>query len=1171
MATYTFDIPGDFPGLTQPRPESSALLQEILDGGLTEVVDYINTSPSTLSVFFPSVLSGGDETLLNAIIAAHTGEPLPDQAALQEEALVGTSGQPSASNPYVTDQDNRIADKVRYRTVSVDGVGTDFSSVKDAVDWVAANGTPSASNPWVIQVYPGLYTEDPFTIPAYVLVMGTGAWVHTQLSTTDNNANFVTLAAGAAIQQVNLVGPTAVGFAAIDYTGTGTTPGFVDDVVIRTGYYGVNAHSASAGTLHLHNVVNRYNGSQIHEFIRVSDSSNITALDCSFMSGPPDAVVKGFRAVGAGASLTADNCQFRNSGSSTQGFCCESGATMRLNGCHVAQAAKGIHAVGTNATVFAAGCSISPSVTVSIETTDATARVFFSGVFDDDTTDLADPATLASIGTDETGTVVRGQLLAGADSNRVHISEFLREAGQTGLVSGGVVSRDSGLDVTVGSGTGFIAQSGTSLKPVSWVSDTFTFSANQPLIYLYVDASGTLTESFSEPDFSDVIVLARAATGASSILFLASLNLDVTNSIAKRAVFHEEAIGILNVSGCATAQHGGSPSLQYSVTSGEYFHMAQKVLASASAAPCSFRPVYRDGASGWVYGAAATSLDPNFYDNNSGILVAVPAGKYVRHLGFEAVNGSGTEFFVVYGQAHFDSQILATSNPQVPEELRQHAQRHAAFILQQGNNTIQAIVDERPRNAQLATSTTSSVITVHNDLTGRDSLTAHTQYQLLSEKGAASGYAPLNGSTKLATSFLTLSAVAGATCSAAAGVAGTGDPATSTHTHQIATAAPTTGIGGGNSAGSGDNLARADHNHALRTTAGGGTDLTIGSIADGEAIVRSGTTLVGTSLVALTSSAPANVTKAAAAVGVATTAARADHKHDVATAAPSTGIGAGNTEGSSSSLARADHNHTIRESGGQDLTMGAVSDGQFLRRSGTALVGVASIYDPRDALVRDHFLSGNHDSDELAVSGWRIAATGTGNAQNITGEVGHPGILNLAGGTGLNARSAVDMGNGALAGIQLGSSGNPLVYEALVSFRVSLSNTAVLRHQFGIGDGWALTNPNPLTDGIYFRFEPNLSGSVVGVVRASSVETTRTLFTPTLGNWYRLGFTHTPSGTPSVQFIVNGTNTGAAVTTTIPSARIGPGFRADASGGGGGNPELWVDYLVLTQVTLKET
>lgn len=65
---------------------------------------------------------------------------------------------------------------------------------------------------------------------------------------------------------------------------------------------------------------------------------------------------------------------------------------------------------------------------------------------------------------------------------------------------------------------------------------------------------------------------------------------------------------------------------------------------------------------------------------------------------------------------------------------------------------------------------------------------------------------------------------------------------------------------------------------------------------------------------ALTSTAPVNVTKAAAAVGVGTTAARHDHKHDVTTAAPSgTAVRVGNSaaEGSATTLARSDHTHTV--------------------------------------------------------------------------------------------------------------------------------------------------------------------------------------------------------------------------------------------------------------------
>lgn len=258
----------------------------------------------------------------------------------------------------------------------------------------------------------------------------------------------------------------------------------------------------------------------------------------------------------------------------------------------------------------------------------------------------------------------------------------------------------------------------------------------------------------------------------------------------------------------------------------------------------------------------------------------------------------------------------------------------------------------------------------------------------------------------------------------------------------------------------------------------------------------------------------------------------------------------------------------MRVSDGTILTVGSVADTQILKRSGTTIIGgSASAYDVRDNVLFDHFISGNADLDELALSGWRIDATGTGNAQNITGESGHPGILRQSCGTGATGRSAVELGTGALANIIIG--GNVITFETLISLRVTVAAASLLRHQTGIGEGWALANPNPLTDGIYFRLEPLLSANLFGVVRASSVETTRNLgVAPTLGNWYRLGYTWT-SGV-GVQFLINGVATGAVVTTNVPTVLVAPGIRGD-SAGGGSNPEIWTDYIQMTQVTSKET
>lgn len=93
-----------------------------------------------------------------------------------------------------------------------------------------------------------------------------------------------------------------------------------------------------------------------------------------------------------------------------------------------------------------------------------------------------------------------------------------------------------------------------------------------------------------------------------------------------------------------------------------------------------------------------------------------------------------------------------------------------------------------------------------------------------------------------------------------------------------------------------------------------------------------------------TSSAPADVTKAAAAVGVSTTLARSDHKHNISTAAPSS-IGTANAEGSATSLARSDHvhNHGAQTDGSHHAAAIAAGASGFMTGSDkTKLDGIAT-------------------------------------------------------------------------------------------------------------------------------------------------------------------------------------------------------------------------------------
>jgi hypothetical protein len=191
-----------------------------------------------------------------------------------------------------------------------------------------------------------------------------------------------------------------------------------------------------------------------------------------------------------------------------------------------------------------------------------------------------------------------------------------------------------------------------------------------------------------------------------------------------------------------------------------------------------------------------------------------------------------------------------------------------------------AIVVPNPSNATPSATAAAGSAGASADYSRADHV--HASPQLTSSAPASVGVANVVGVATTSARAdhvhagvqLTSSAPANVT-KAAASVGVATDAARSDHKHDVSTAAPVS-VGTANAEGTATTLARSDHVHA-------------------------GTTL--------TSSAPANVTKAAAAVGVATDAARSDHKHDVSTAAP-VAVGTSNSEGTATTLARSDHVHT---------------------------------------------------------------------------------------------------------------------------------------------------------------------------------------------------------------------------------------------------------------------
>jgi len=74
MTTYNFSIQSDTPN---NKVSIDRLTIEIQQSGIVTALDAISTSGDVLAIDFKAALSGGDETLLTALLAAHSGEPLP--------------------------------------------------------------------------------------------------------------------------------------------------------------------------------------------------------------------------------------------------------------------------------------------------------------------------------------------------------------------------------------------------------------------------------------------------------------------------------------------------------------------------------------------------------------------------------------------------------------------------------------------------------------------------------------------------------------------------------------------------------------------------------------------------------------------------------------------------------------------------------------------------------------------------------------------------------------------------------------------------------------------------------------------------------------------------------------------------------------------------------------
>lgn len=231
----------------------------------------------------------------------------------------------------------------------------------------------------------------------------------------------------------------------------------------------------------------------------------------------------------------------------------------------------------------------------------------------------------------------------------------------------------------------------------------------------------------------------------------------------------------------------------------------------------------------------------------------------------------------------------------------------------------------------------------------------------------------------------------------------------------------------------------------------------------------------------------------------------------------------------------------------------------------TKLAGIAAgadSLDPSKVLqMYDEFITGNEDTDELGAFGWRVVRGGSNNAlTRIDGLAGHPGIIEMVGGTAASGRATMHLGetSGAMNAMVLGS--GKIIFESVFRILGTINN-----HQRSLG---GLTQPiivnGVITEGVFVGIE---NGDTNWQLFSAASGVTTKLDSGVAfatGVWVNLKFEVNPDKT-SIEGFVNGTSFGT-ITTNIPSVVISPSFKTDAlTAGGGTATPFQVDYMLLKQ------
>lgn len=612
-----------------------------------------------------------------------------------------------------------------------------FNSVKTALDSIAGN---SATNPFAINVGPGIFVEDAMVMKPWVVITGEDQDASFILTNTGNPAN-TSIFAGAAnstLSYVTLQGSTTPGFSALIYTDSTGEFG-VDNVTFIGNSSALNMFG-NAAVIHMRNIeIADQNGtgfSTTNGVFNVDGSTPtatprfLTIQNLKWLPSNPIASNYDFiKLIGPSAAMTLSGVTAGSNVLLGGNFINnQNAAQMTLSNANIAGFARAIYIPNIIPPFPGFGPLIAISATatgfntIDLEIDQPFTSGSVQGSFDTiNGKVIIDPAiTNLSVLIQEPangGITALGPLFTATTINTItNISPEISYESDIGVIEGGLISGNNPLQagtvtglspsftVTAAAGNGYLmvgVSPNDNLRFTQWPQQAIVLTATNADYYLYIDQAGTLQTSFAETSIEQTIQLGKVRTGSSGVLFIQQQDKDARHMATKIEEMLEQVFGPIYVNGSVVTQTG---ALQLNVSQGQYY-FGNHQYTPAGGSAITWEAFL--GGSTNAFLTNQSSVDYQNYDGGNGSLVPIPLGDFARHELYVIGDGSTETYALVYSQTVYTTlnNAIIGANPAPPATWNGNIAPLAAIIVTNTTtpaNGIQQIIDQRPRPAFVA-------------------------------------------------------------------------------------------------------------------------------------------------------------------------------------------------------------------------------------------------------------------------------------------------------------------------------------------------------------------------------------------------------------------------------------------------------------------------------------